>query len=364
MKPGRSSTPADLPPEGGSHARSGIPRSGGRDLGERALIDAIRARAGAPPAWMPVGIGDDAAVVKPERGALEILTTDAVVEGIHFDRRVSTPYDIGWKALAVNLSDIAAMGGTPRLALLSLGLPGGMPAADVHALLDGFFALAAEARLTLAGGNITRSPGPLFVDVTVSGFARPRHVLTRGGARAGDALYVTGQIGAAAAALGFTKEGKDTKDTKDTKETKEMEDCLRRHRRPEPRIRVGALLGRNRAASACMDLSDGLADGVRQIAEASGVGAIVDGAALPIPAAARDWFRRAGLDPIAAATAGGDDYELLFAVPRRARGRLATVVRQGRGVAITRIGELTADPGLILLNNGVREQLPHGFVHF
>ena len=118
----------------------------------------------------------------PERGALEILTTDALVEGIHFDRRFSTPRDIGWKALAVNLSDIAAMGGTPRLALLSLGLPAGSPVADVDALVDGFLALGrADARVTLAGGNITRSPGPLFVDVTVIGFARPRHVLTRGG---------------------------------------------------------------------------------------------------------------------------------------------------------------------------------------
>ena len=357
MKRERSSTPASGPSTG-----LGAGPSTQLGAGERALIDEIRARVGAPPPWLTVGIGDDAAVVKPERGALELLTTDAVVEGIHFDRRVSTPHDIGWKALAVNLSDIAAMGGTPRLALLSLGLPEGMPAADVHALLDGFLALANDARVTLAGGNITRSPGPLFVDVTVSGFARPRQVLTRGGARAGDALYVTGQIGAAAAGLswvagtagaGHLSEGPDG-----------IEACVQRHRRPEPRVRVGALLGRNRAASACMDLSDGLADGVRQIGEASGLGAIVDGDALPVPAAAREWFRRAGLDPTAAAAAGGDDYELLFTVPRRFRGRLATVIRQARGVAVTRIGEITADPHLVLVNNGIREQLPQGFVHF
>ena len=143
-----------------------------------------------------------------------------------------------------------------------------------------------------------------------------------------------------------------------------MDGCVERHRRPEPRVRVGALLGRNRAASACMDLSDGLADGVRQIAAASGLGAIVDGDALPVPAAAREWFRLTGLDPIAAAAAGGDDYELLFAVPRRARGRLTTVIRQSRGLPVTRIGELTADPQLILTNGDRREQLPDGFVHF
>jgi thiamine-monophosphate kinase len=154
------------------------------------------------------------------------------------------------------------------------------------------------------------------------------------------------------------------KDTKDTKELAGMEECLQRYRAPEPRVRIGALLGRNRAASACMDLSDGLADAVRQIAAASGLGAIVDGDALPIPAAARDWFRRSGVDPVTAAAAGGDDYELLFAVPRRGRSRLATVIRQARGVAITRVGELTAAPELILMNGGRREPLPEGFVHF
>ena len=341
MKPARSSTPADAP-------------------GERALIEAIRDRAGSLPAWLTVGIGDDAAVVEPERGALDILTTDAVVEGVHFDRRFSTLRDVGWKALAVNLSDIAAMGGAPRLALLSLGLPDAIGGTEVHELLDGFFALAADARVTLAGGNITRSPGPLFVDVTVTGFARRRQVLRRGGGRAGDALYVTGDVGAAAAGLGWLKSGIDG----NAAPLDGIDACVRRHRAPEPRVRLGALLGRNRAASACMDLSDGLADAVRQVAAASGLGAVIDGSALPIPAAARDWFARAGHDPIAAATAGGDDYELLFAVPRRARGRLATVTRHSRGVAITKIGELTASPDLILLNGGKREQLPQGFVHF
>src|SRR5436309_13688114 len=143
--------------------------------GERDLIAGIRARVPPAPAWLVVGIGDDAAVVKPERGAFEILTTDGLIEGVHFDRRFSTPRDIGWKALAVNLSDIAAMGGTPRLALLSLGIPAAMATAEIEALIEGFLALATETKVTLAGGNVTRSPGPLFVDVTVTGYARPRH---------------------------------------------------------------------------------------------------------------------------------------------------------------------------------------------
>jgi thiamine-monophosphate kinase len=113
-----------------------------------------------------------------------------------------------------------------------------------------------------------------------------------------------------------------------------------------------------------MDLSDGLADAVRQMAAASGTGAAIDAAALPIPAAARAWFERAGLDPITSAVAGGDDYELLFAVPRRSRGRLATVVRQARGVPMTRIGELTKEPQTVIIRDGVPEPLPQGFVHF
>jgi thiamine-monophosphate kinase len=325
-------------------------------LSERDLIGAIRARVSAAP-WLAVGIGDDAAVAAPARGALEILTTDALVESVHFDRRLSSPADIGWKALAVNLSDVAAMGGTPRLALLSLGIPETMDAAEIDELVDGFLVLAAESRVTLAGGNITRSPGPLFVDVTVSGFARRRHVLTRGGGEPGDDLYVSGTIGAAAAGLSAWRAGA-------VREIAGLDACVARHVRPEPRVRLGTLLGRNRAASACMDSSDGLADAVRQMAAASGTGARIDAALLPIPEAARQWYSRVGVDPAVAAAAGGDDYELLFAVPRRSRGRLATVVRQGRGVPLARIGSLTAEPGVFLVRDGALEPLPEGFVHF
>lgn len=361
MKRGPRNLPASPSTAPGPWTPLGAGPSTPPGAGERDLIAAIRARVPAAPPWLLVGIGDDAAVATPQRGALEILTTDALIEGVHFDRRFSTPRDIGWKALAVNLSDVAAMGATPRLALLSLALPADSVIDEVHALVDGFLALAADARVTLAGGNITRSPGPLMVDVTVTGFARARHVLTRDGGRAGDDLYVTGSVGAAAAGLGWLQE---SKDPKASKELEGIEACVRRHCAPEPRVRIGALLGRNRAASACMDLSDGLADAVRQVAAASGAGAAIEASALPIPAAAREWFRRAGLDPILGAAAGGDDYELLFAVPRRARGRLATVNRQARGIPITRIGQLTRERQTVLVRDGVAHPLPQGFVHF
>jgi thiamine-monophosphate kinase len=310
-------------------------------------------------------------VAAPERGAVEILTTDALVEGVHFDRRFSSPSDIGWKALAVNLSDVAAMGGTPRLALLSLGLPESMPADDVDALVDGFLALASEAHVTLAGGNITRSPGPLFVDVTVTGFVRRRQVLIRGGAEAGDDLYVTGEVGAAAAGLAWLHERHERHEGHEgieghegTHEGAGMRLCAERHRRPQPRVRTGTLLGRNRAARACMDLSDGLADAVRQVAEASGLGARIDGESLPIPTCAREWFLSRGEDPVVRAAEGGDDYELLFAAPKRFRGRVATVERQSRGLRFTRIGVLTPERDLVLVHGGRAQPLPRGFVHF
>lgn len=314
------------------------------ELGERALIERIRARIPSPPSWVIVGIGDDAAVLEPERNALEVITTDALVEGVHFDLAFVGPADIGHKALAVNLSDLAAMGAAPRAALLSLMLPAAWPVAHVDSLLDGMLALARRARISIVGGNISRSPGPLIVDVTVTGSVHRRRILTRAGARAGDELYVTGSIGGAAAGLQALRadHGSTAPETG-------------RYLRPEPRTRFGLLLGRNRAARACIDLSDGLADGIRQMGEASGLGAVIDARALPIEP------KRVGLHD---ALSGGEDYELLFSVSPKLRRRLNGVRRLAKDLPVTCIGRLTADRALVLDVNGKMEPLPAGFVHF
>ena len=331
-------------------------------VGERGLIERIRRRLPPAPGALVVGVGDDAAVDAGERGSLSVLSTDALVEGVHFDRRFSTAADVGYKALAVNVSDIAAMGATSRLALLSLILPPELPVADLDALLDGFLAMAAEAGVSLAGGNIARSPGPLVIDVTVTGAVKPRRVLTRGGGRPGDQLYVSGTLGAGAAGLGWLRaHGRTGTERPDDPA---LDACVSRHRRPAPRMRLGRLLGTTRAASACMDLSDGLADAVRQVAEASGTGARIESRALPIHPGAERWFRSCGIDPVTASIAGGDDYELLFAVSARRRGRLRHVQQQARGLQLTRIGELTADPAVRLERDGVPGPMPEGFVHF
>jgi thiamine-monophosphate kinase len=332
------------------------------DIGERGLIEAVRARVPPPPPQLLIGIGDDAAVFRPERGALQVLTTDAFVEGVHFDRRFSSASDIGYKALAVNVSDVAAMGGTPTLALLSLMLPESTPLADVDGILDGLLDMAQAVGVALAGGNITRSPGPLIVDVTLAGAVRPRRVLTRSGGRPGDAVYVSGTVGAGAAGLGWLKTH--ASDVTAAPDDRDLAECVRRYRRPEPRTRLGALLGRTRTATACMDLRDGLADAVRQVAAASGTGAAIDGSLLPVGQGARQWFETHHADPLMAILAGGDDYELLFTVPARLRGRLRGVARQARGVPFTRIGELTADGSLCVVTSGGPRALPPGFSHF
>jgi thiamine-monophosphate kinase len=328
-------------------------------IGEHALVRRITSRLAMPP-WVVVGPGDDAAVIEPERGALEVLTTDAQVEGIHFDRRFVPPDAIGHRALAVNLSDVAAMGATPRAALLSLILPDALAVADLDAILDGLLGLAALHRVALVGGNITRSPGPLVVDVTVTGTVRPRRIMRRSGAGPGDDVYVTGTVGDGAVGLQSLQGGLRPGATTDV----HVGPCEERYLRPTPRVRAGTLLGRNQAASSCMDLSDGLADGVRQIAEASGVGMEIDASALPISDEARRWHAVNGQDATMASVSGGDDYELLFTVRRAHRGRLRAVQKLVGDVPITRIGTVTRDRRVVLRSHDGQRELPTGFEHF
>jgi thiamine-monophosphate kinase len=347
-------------------------------LTERELIARIRQHLPPAPDWLLVGIGDDAAVVEPERNRVEVLSVDALVEGVHFDRAFVPPDAIGHRALAVNLSDLAAMGAAPRLALLSVALPSGLPLEDFDGIVAGLARLAARHRIHVAGGNLTRSPGPLMIDITVAGSVKRRQALTRAGARPGDEIYVSGTLGAAAAGLHILKAKlSTTEDTEDTEEkafsrpdltsassvSSVVESCIGRYLYPEPRIRLGLLLSRNRAASAAIDLSDGLADGVHRIAEASGVGAVVDAEALPIDPAVRAWFAERGLDPVAEAMTAGDDYELLFTVRPRTGRRLAAARRSD--VPLTRIGTCTEGRAVVLRVNTTERELPRGgYDHF
>ena len=328
------------------------------DIGEHALLARILARLPRPSASVLVGPGDDAAVLAADRNERLVVTTDAVVEGVHFSRAYSSPADVGHKALAVNLSDLAAMAATPRWALLSLVLPGAWLVQDVEDLVDGLAALAGRHGVSVVGGNITRTDGPLVVDVTAGGTVRPRRWLTRGGAKAGHAIYVSGAIGGAAAGLEMLAQP-------GTWNTERGTVCVARHRRPEPRLRLGVAVGRARCATAGIDLSDGLADALRQVAAASGVGVRIDGDVVPIDRCAREWWTERGVDPVIAAVQGGDDYELLFAVPPRRGGALRAIARHVSDPPLTKIGVFTKDPlELTIERAGKQDALPEGFEHF
>lgn len=328
------------------------------DLGEHALLARLLARLPRPSAQVLVGPGDDAAVLAPVRNERLVVTTDAVVEGVHFSRASFAPADIGHKALAVNLSDLAAMAATPQWALLSLVLPGDLAVADVEALVDGLAALATRHNVSIVGGNITRTMGPMVVDVTAGGSVASRKWLTRAGAVAGDEIWVSGTIGGAAAGLEMLAGSPAPR-------SPIPDPCLAKQRTPEPRVRLGVAMGRGRAARAAMDLSDGLADAVRQVAAASGCGARLDASALPIEPGAAAWWQARGVDPVRAAVAGGEDYELLFAIPKRGGGRLRNVRRHVADPVMTRIGVFTKDPAsLVVDRDGQEEALPEGYKHF
>jgi thiamine-monophosphate kinase len=327
-------------------------------LGEQALIDRLRRRVGDLPPYVELGIGDDAAVLAPERGAVSVVTTDALVEGVHFRRDWTALRAVGHKAMAVNLSDLGAMGAAPRATLLSLILPPDLPLEDFDGLVEGAVGLARSAGAPLVGGNLARSPGPLVVDVTAIGAVRRRRVLRRSTARAGQELYVSGTIGAAAAGLAMLAAGR-PRATLDTAASA----AVSRYEQPEPRWRLGWIVARNGLASAAIDLSDGLAAAARTMAEASGIGVVIDADALPVDGGARAWAAEAGLDPATFALAGGEDYELAFAVGPRVRSRFLSAARRIRGLPVTCVGRFVPEPGAWLSDRGL-SPLPAGFSHF
>jgi thiamine-monophosphate kinase len=238
--------------------------------------------------------------------------------------------------------------------LLSFALPDTLEVAFVDSLMDGLLALAEEHGVAVVGGNVTRSPGPIMVDVTAFGSVHPRRRLLRSGARPGDRVFVTGSVGSAAAGL----------EALQLSRQRDVPAGAERFLRPAPRVRAGMLLGRNRVASSCMDLSDGLADAIRQVAQASQVGISVDAASLPIADEVRAWHGSQGRDACEAALRGGEDYELLFTVRPAHNGRLRHVRQHLRGLPVSEIGKVTKERALVIRSAGREAPLPQGFEHF
>jgi thiamine-monophosphate kinase len=306
------------------------------------------------------GIGDDCAVLVPTPGARLVATTDLLIEDVHFRRRYTEPADIGWKSLAVNRSDIAAMGAHSRWVLVALACPAQTAMEEVEAFYTGALALGAEHGVAIVGGDTSASPAGWFVTVTVLGEAAQAPRL-RGGARPGDVVAVTGRLGRAAAGLAVLERAKAPAGI--------PADVLARltaaHLRPRPRVEEGRWLGSAAGVTAMIDLSDGLATDLGHIVEESGVRARVEIDRLPIDSDTRAVARALGADPVAWATGGGEDYELLLTCTADALPRLAEGLQAASGTQLTPIGEIVAGERVAFVDTrGRARPAAGGFEHF
>ena len=314
----------------------------------RRIERALRAGEGAKFRWMRTGIGDDAAVYAPRPGYETILTCDWFLERTHFRREMHPANAVGWKCLARAVSDVAAMGGAPRCFLLSLALPTTHAGRWLDEFLGGLRRAARKFGCVLAGGDTTRDER-ILISVTVAGEVRAGKAVLRSGARPGDAIFVSGRLGEAELGLRLLRHGP----------TRASGAALRKHLHPEPRLALGRWLGENGVASAMMDVSDGLSTDLPRLCAASGVGARIEAAKLPVALGAR----ASGFDAMELALNGGDDYELLFTVPPRKLRALKPKNLPGR---ITRIGVITRGGAIRLIGGeGREEQLqPRGWDPF
>ncbi|MDI6823394.1 MAG: thiamine-phosphate kinase [Bacillota bacterium] len=330
------------------------------EVGEFPLIERLAARLGPARADVVVGIGDDVAVlaITPDRYLL--ATCDVQVAGVHFLPHACDPYRLGRKVAAINLSDIAAVGGRPTHFLVSLALPADTPVSFVEGLYHGISEEATRYGADVVGGNVSRS-SCLMVDLTLLGEVEPRRLLRRDGARSGDLILITGRVGASAAGLALLLDPSLQVDRAD------RESVLAAHQTPTPRLGEAAAIAGVGAATAMIDVSDGLAADLGHICDASGVGALLRADALPIDDATRGVAHAAGRDPLEWALTGGEDYELLFTAPPDAVNTIRSAVLQSTGTTVSVVGEiLPASAGrTLVLPDGRRVPLgAHGWKHF
>ena len=332
-------------------------------LGEDAIVRIFadarrRADAGRGNAVV-LGPGDDAAVVRPKRGARLLLTTDLLAEGVHFRRCWAPPADLGWKLAAVNASDIAAMGGRPLWALLSLALPPGLDSSFAAGLGRGLRAASRRFGFTLVGGDTCASAAGIFLSLTLAGEAGPR-LITRDGAQPGDRLFVTGHLGASTLGLAaLERHGSALLPAP-------LRRCARRHLHPEPRLVFGAALAGTGLARAALDVSDGISRDLGRLCAASRVGAEVRADRLPVLPSTSRAALLLDRDPLAAALHGGEEYEILFTARPQDERRLAALGEK-LGLRVTAIGRILPrrDGVSVVGADGRRQALtPHAWEHF
>ncbi len=340
-----------------------------RDVGEFRLIERLARRLRGIGAPLPIGIGDDAALLASPRAGRTLFSTDLLIEEIHFRRDTVPPRALGFKALEVSLSDITAMGGRPLAFFVTLSLPPDYPLSDFDALARGLRDSARRARVALGGGDTSASPGPVVVSIAVLGVLRGRP-LRRDGARPGDLLALSGPLGAAATGLRLLEAGwrwgggRLVGPDRDPLARRQARAALRAHLFPRARLDIGPILAERGWCRAAIDLSDGLASDLRHLCERSGAGAQVEQQRVPIAACARYWARRWGLDPWRLATEGGEDYELLLAL----RGPALESWRRSAKLPLPHlIGKMVpARQGVTIAGAGRRPRAwkPGGFQHF
>lgn len=324
-------------------------------MNEERLVASIAALTRREHSRLSLGIGDDAAAWQPSRSHRSVITTDALVEGVHFSLSWMSAYDVGWRAMTANASDLAAMGARPVLATVALGIP---PHADGDAVLELYRGLDACARLCgleIAGGDLTRSP-QWIVSITAVGEVRLTSLKERTGARPGDVLALTGTIGASRAGLLHLAERISLADP-------QAAAAVAAHRRPTPRTAEGRWLGASRHVHAMIDCSDGLSTDLHRLLGASHAGARID--AVPIHPAAALAAAQMNESPMEFALAGGEDFELLVAVAPRAFAHLCARFTGRFGQTLRRIGVVRADASLRVVKEGNDVPLERsGWDHF
>ncbi len=326
-----------------------------REIGEFGLIAIIRKRMGTFRPEVIRSIGDDGAVIDMGKKVL-LLTTDILIEDIHFERSWIDPYRLGKKSLAVNLSDIAAMGGTPKYFLISLGLPKTLPYSFVSLFYRGLKEMARRYQVDLVGGDTSLSQ-KIIINICLIGVGKKRNLLLRKGATVGDDLYVSGTLGDAALGL---------KMLQNKRPFKKPKRLIEKHLSPTPRVELGMALGREKIASAMIDVSDGLLSDTSHILEESKVGAEIWEDYLPLSREYLRWINTYSKDPYQMALSGGEDYELLFTAPPKSKAKIQSLSRSLK-IPITQVGKiLPLKEGIQLIGKGGKRVSLNrlGFDHF
>ncbi len=336
-------------------------------IGEFGLIHAIQQLSSGRSPDTLIGIGDDAAVLKIGSAKLLLATTDMLIEDVHFDLSYTDFYSLGWKSAAINLSDIAAMGGVPRFCLTSLALPARIPVRAVMDFYQGFNALLRIHKTILVGGDTCSSKGGLVISVTALGEAKKRTVISRTGAKRGDRIFVTGTLGDSGAGLELLKsgvrgQGSGVRGKNINSELRTLNsELIMRHLRPVPRVEWGRRIALSGCASSMIDVSDGLSSDLSHLCEESGVGAVLLADKIPFSTALQRTADQLRKHPRHYALSGGEDYELLFTVPLARMKRLETL-----HIPLTEIGTITTGKAMLLVNAAGRKSplQPTGYDHF